>query len=252
MLTPEEYPAGRARPFAVSGGAVGSFPGPAGPGRPARVKGDLVGADSRVYDAIFEDILAQRLPPGTRLVESAIGLRLGVPRAVVRMGLLRLAHDRIVERVPNRGCAVARPGPDEARHLFEARRLLEGGLAAGLAGQLGARALATLSRLIARGQAAFEAGDSAGWLRAAADFHNRLAALAGNPVLESMVRELVTRSMLISALSLEPGRTRYVSGLRAELLAALAQGDAPGQRRARRLMEKLLTEIESGIEPRAG
>ena len=220
--------------------------------RPMRVKGDLVGADARVYNAILEDVLAQRLPPGTRLVESVIGLRLGVPRAVVRMGLLRLAHDRIVERVPNRGCTVARPGPDEARHLFDARRLLEGGLAAALAGRLGARARTALTRLIARGQAAFEAGDSAGWLRAAADFHTRLAALAGNPVLESVVRELVTRSMLISALSLEPGRTRYVSGLRAELVAALADDNIQGPRRARRLMEKLLTEIESGIEPRAG
>lgn len=214
-----------------------------------RAKGELVGADRLVYDAIFGDVLAQRLPPGTRLIESDLVARLSVPRAVVRMGLLRLAHDRIVERVPNRGAAVARPGPDEVGQVFEARRLIEGGIAAMLAGRLPVRSAADLARLIAQGQAAFEAGDSAGWLRAAADFHTRLAALPGNPVLEAIVRELVTRSMLISALSLEPGRTGYVSGLRTELLAALADGGEQAPRRARRLMEKLLREIESGLQP---
>src|SRR5215210_6254960 len=59
-------------------------------------------SDTAVYDAIYEAVMDHRLAPGTRLTEASLCDIFGVSRAVVRMALLRLSHDRIVALTPNR------------------------------------------------------------------------------------------------------------------------------------------------------
>jgi DNA-binding GntR family transcriptional regulator len=49
----------------------------------------------------------------------------GVSRARIREVLGRLAHERIVELFPQRGAFVAKPTIEQARDVFEARRLIE-------------------------------------------------------------------------------------------------------------------------------
>lgn len=223
---------------------------PGSSARPAR-KGELIGEDWRVYDCVLDAVMAHRLPPGTKLVESALGELLGVSRTVVRMGLLRLAHDRIVELLPNRGAAVARPTVAQAHEVYAARRLIEGAIAASLASRLPAARLAELRRIVERGHAAFERDDDAAkWIRQAGDFHVQLARCTRNAILADSVRELVTRSNLITALYLEPGRTVYARDARLALIDALAERapDAPG--RAKAAMETLLSEVESRLRPR--
>lgn len=217
--------------------------------RPGR-KGELIGADLRVYERVLDAVMAHRLPPGTKLVESALGELLEVPRTVVRMGLLRLAHDRIVDLLPNRGAAVARPTVAQAREVYGARRLIEGAIAESLAGRLPAARLAELRRIVERGNAAFERDDSAAWIRQAGDFHVRLAECTRNPILADSVRELVTRSNLITALYLRPGRTVYTREARLALIETLADRAAGSPARAKAAMQALLTAIEAKLTPR--
>src|SRR3712207_6125152 len=80
-------------------------------------------SDAPVYDAIHEAVMEHRLAPGARLTEASLCEVFGVSRAVVRMALLRLSHDRIVTLTPNRGAAIARPSVQETREVFELRRL---------------------------------------------------------------------------------------------------------------------------------
>ncbi|SDJ56264.1 hypothetical protein SAMN04489709_10579 [Paracidovorax citrulli] len=51
----------------------------------------------------------------------------GVPRTRVRPVLVRLAGEQVVTLTltPRRGASIARPTVDEAREVFEARRLIE-------------------------------------------------------------------------------------------------------------------------------
>ena len=81
--------------------------------------------DDIVYAHIFEAILEQRLAPGTKLSEEALGEIFGVSRTIIRRALSRLAHESVVLLRPNRGAVVASPTVEEARQVFFSRRLVE-------------------------------------------------------------------------------------------------------------------------------
>lgn len=210
-------------------------------------KGRLFGQDQRVYEAVFDAVLSHRLPPGTKLVESVLSETLALPRAVIRMGLLRLAHDHIVELRPNRGAAVASPSLQDARDVYDARRIIEGAIAERLAGSMTPEQLKALRLIVMQGTKAFERGDTLAWIVLAGRFHLELAHCAGNPVLHEQLRALVSRSNLITGLYLHPGNTRFSSDERLDLLEQLAH-DTPGAKRiARRIMEQLLLGVEQRL-----
>ncbi len=81
--------------------------------------------DDIVYAHIFEAILEQRLAPGTKLSEEALGEIFGVSRTIIRRALSRLAHESVVLLRPNRGAVVASPTVEEARQVFFSRRMVE-------------------------------------------------------------------------------------------------------------------------------
>ena len=217
----------------------------------ARGKGELFGAEQRVYDAVFDAVMAHRLRPGTRLVESAVMRALDLPRAVVRMGLHRLAHDRIVELRPNRGAEVARPTLREAREVLAARRLIEAGIVDALCGRLPAGLVESLHALLDEASRAFARGETATWLRLAGEFHLRLARAHGNAELLEALRPLVTRSILVSALYLTPGRTLFAADTRRALLEALGQGGSAARRAAARCIGELFDAIADGLDDAA-
>lgn len=95
--------------------------------KPARVgKAGRSGTqDDIVYAHIFEAILEQRLAPGTKLSEEALGEIFGVSRTIIRRALSRLAHESVVLLRPNRGAVVASPTVEEARQVFFSRRMVE-------------------------------------------------------------------------------------------------------------------------------
>ena len=168
-------------------------------------------SDAAAYDAIYEAVMDQRLVPGTRLTEASLCEIFGVSRAVVRMALLRLAHDRIVTLTPNRGAAVARPSVQETRDVFELRRLVESAAMEAVAERALPRELEALRPLVKQEHAAFERGDVQHWIRLSRDFHLRLLALAKNAVLGEVGRDLVTRSLLMTALYMPPGQASCAS-----------------------------------------
>ena len=82
-------------------------------------------ATNRVYDAVYQAVLEHRLEPGQRLREAEMSAEFGVSRTVVRQALQRLAQDHVIELTHNRGARVPLPSLDDARHVFEARRMVE-------------------------------------------------------------------------------------------------------------------------------
>lgn len=96
-----------------------STPAPA----PTVRAGDTV---ERIADKLKEQILEGRLAPGQRLISKDLADELGVSRGPLREAFRRLAADRLVELIPNRGAVVRRLAPDEIVHLFQIREALEG------------------------------------------------------------------------------------------------------------------------------
>jgi DNA-binding FadR family transcriptional regulator len=144
----------------------------------------------QVADRIAADIRAGRLAPGERLPsERDLTRRLEVGRASVREAIAALQVAGMIETRPGSGSFVA-AGADELTRdahdsspsdLLEARTLLEPAVAR-LAAQRG-RPDADAEKLLAEMEEAAAHGDLAGWNDCDRRFHQRIAALTGNPVL---------------------------------------------------------------------
>ena len=89
-----------------------------------------------IVERLREDILAGRLPPGSRLVECDLTSHFGVSRGPVREALRRLSADGLIEHWPHRGAVVRRLTEREIRELFLIRIEMEA-LAARLAAMSG-------------------------------------------------------------------------------------------------------------------
>ena len=202
------------------------------------------GTEQPIYDAVFEAVLDQRLAPGTRLTEASLVELFGVSRTIVRMALLRLAHDHIVQLKPNHGASIASPTPDETRAVFEARRMLEcAALPAAIARAL-PRQLDNLRTLVKQEDGAFHAGEVRSWIRLSGEFHRRLVALARNPVILHYANELVTQSLLMTALYMPRAQTACASDEHLQLIDAVAAKD---ERKAIRLLQAHLAACEARL-----
>lgn len=161
-------------------------------GRRAKARPDV---DAAIHRAIEEAILEGRLAPGLRLGEHRLAAIFGVSRERVRKVLLRLAAERRLEVVPNRGARVPRPSPKEVRAIYEARRVLEAGVLLQL--RPTPDLLARLDANLAEERAASEAGDRAASIRLSGAFHLHLVDALGNPELSRMLRDLLSRSSVM-------------------------------------------------------
>ena len=203
--------------------------------------------DQRVYRAVFDSVMNQRLPPGTKLPEAALCEMFGVSRSVVRRVLQTLAHDHIVQLRPNRGAIVAVPTPEEMREIFEARRALEAALVRLACAKATRADIATMRRQLEAEHEAMHRVAQPEWARLASSFHLQLAALARNPILERHLVEVVSRCSLIVALYEPPGNASCEHDEHAAIVACVERGDAEG---AVGLMDGHLRELEAHVRLR--
>jgi DNA-binding GntR family transcriptional regulator len=195
----------------------------------------------RIHDAVIE----QRLPAGTKLSEAMLCDAFGVGRARVRRSLLVLAGREIVELHANRGAFVARPTPEQARDVFDARRAIEPAIVSRAAARAQAADLGRLRAHLDAEQDAHGHRDRRHAIRLSGHFHVLLAELAGNRVLQRMVGELVTRTSLIIGLFGAPGTDNCRSGEHDRIIDAIEGGD---EATGARLMLEHLAHIESGLD----
>lgn len=95
----------------------------AAPPEPVLRSGDTV---ERVAAILKEQILEGSLAPGQRLISRDLIEELGISRGPLREAFRRLAADRLIELIPNRGAVVRRLSRTEIIHLFQIREALEG------------------------------------------------------------------------------------------------------------------------------
>ena len=181
------------------------------------------GAEARICDAVRAAILERRLAPGTKLQEIPLGAFFGVSRTIVRQALRTLAHEGIVALRDRRVAVVARPSAADVAHMFAARRAIEGAVVEHVVARVTRGEIAALRRLVRDEEAAYRRGDRAAGLKLSLEFHRRLGALCGNPVLVRYLTELVLQTSLAVALYEQPdGVHAHADHL--ALLTAIAAG----------------------------
>ncbi|MDF0606325.1 GntR family transcriptional regulator [Neisseriaceae bacterium TC5R-5] len=180
----------------------------------------------RLYWEIVDAVMDQRLLPGVKLTEAVLCEAFKCSRSSARSALAELAHDKIVDIVPNRGAFVAKPDLQETQQVFEARRMVEAAILDKLLTlpDLPKR-LQTLQTMVADERAAFICGDRVSWIRLSNAFHVQLARLADNDVLTELMHGLCSRTALIIALYDAPGRNACSFDEHDVILASLAIGD---------------------------
>ncbi|MBS7543665.1 GntR family transcriptional regulator [Ancylobacter oerskovii] len=175
---------------------------------------------ARILQAIFE----RRLHPGEKLTEERVAELFGVSRTVVRQALARLAQDGIVEQRPNRGAFVAAPSRADARHVLDARAVVEPEIAAtACCGP--ATAVARLRRHVAMENEARAAGERATLVRLTGEFHIALAEAAGNPVFVRLLTELQALSSLAILLYARGEHAACPPHEHADIVQAIEAGD---------------------------
>jgi DNA-binding GntR family transcriptional regulator len=153
--------------------------------------------DAAIHDAIARAIMQGRLRAGTRLPEHRLAEVFGASRERIRKVLHRLAAERRLELVPNRGARVPQPTMADVKSVYEAHRVLEAGVLSQLVAIIDAGLLATLDAHLAQERAAAERFDRAESVRLSGAFHLRLVDALGNAELSRFLRDLLSRSSVM-------------------------------------------------------
>jgi len=207
--------------------------------------------EDRVVKGILKAISLKRIRPGTKLGEDQLAEVFGTNRMHIRQVLAHLGSRNVVTLYPNRGAYVAKPSVEEARQVFETRRVLEGAALSALVDRLGEDEIAQLRQHIARETAADHA-DRWETLTVTGDFHSLIGRLAGNAVLSKFLDEIVLRTSLIIATFEAPGSHDCSSEAHPAIAERIIARDKAGAVAA---MDRHLVEMEQRLRlasPSAG
>ena len=202
-------------------------------------------AEEDIVDRIFEAVVEQRLPPGTKLSESALCEAFGVGRMRIRRALLLLSSREVVDLHVNRGAFVASPTPRQAREVFEARMTLEPTIARLAVERATAEDIANLTAHLVKEHAAHHEHSRQEAIRLSGQFHLLLAQIAANSVMLRMMKELVTRTSLIIGIFGAPSVANCRDDDHERILRAFKARDGQA---AADLMAEHLRVIEGGLE----
>jgi len=188
-----------------------------------------------VYDQIRDAIYEGRLEPGARLVERKLAAELGVSHIPVREALARLSDDGLVERLPRRGCRVARLTVSELEQISDIRVLLEQFVAVRVQERLTPASEAELRRVVAMMLQAAQHHRVQRLLDLDRRFHELLWSLSEHELLidlASQLRGKINHFLRAATLALEPGALEQHALSHYKLVEAIASGDSEAAKRA--------------------
>lgn len=145
----------------------------------------------RVHRVLSDEILSNRLPPGTVLQEVTLARSLGVSRGPVREAIGRLASEGLVHVRPRRGAVVASLTREEFLEAYQVREALEVMAIRLAVGRFTDEGIAELERLTAEMQQRAEQGDVDRFFEANAAFHAAIVEASGNRKLRDVYRRVV-------------------------------------------------------------
>jgi DNA-binding GntR family transcriptional regulator len=185
----------------------------------------------RVHEHLRQEILDNRLPPGSELNEVALSQSLGVSRGPVREAIGRLASEGLVTVRPRRGAVVTALSAQEFLAAYQVREALET-LAIRLAvPRLGAadldRLQALVDEMVGYADGADVEADVDAFFRANAAFHAAFVEASENAMLQETMSRLLGQMGRYRMRSLAlRGSLRRSTAEHKAILRAVRAGDA--------------------------
>ncbi len=177
-------------------------------------------------DRLRQAIISGRFSGGDRLVERTLCDQLGVSRSVVREAIRYLEAEGLVDTQGRSGPIVARLDWDQARQVYDIRRLLESDAAAACARLSDAAVKTRLQAALSALDTAFTEATPAQLYDATTRFYEVIFTAAGHHVAWEVVQRLNSRISRLRALTLAT-TDRRISGPAhmARICAAICAGD---------------------------
>jgi DNA-binding GntR family transcriptional regulator len=200
----------------------------------------LVGS---LAERISAKILAGEYPPGSRLRQEALAEEFAVSRTPIREALRQLEVKGVIQHVPNQGAIVLAPNARDIREAYQVRAELEG-LAISLAVEwitdeqiermrnAQKRFAATVEKLTVSARmsnAKAHLKNVPNWVESNDEFHGVVIEASGNRRLRQLIRDLhlgFTRSVMLSALTMDGRRMRENVAQHDAILSAVTRHDA--------------------------
>lgn len=185
------------------------------------------------YEDLRAAIVSGELLPGERLLEEELSARLGLGRAAVRMALVRLEHDGLVQRERHRGARVRRVSDREAVEILEARAALEGLAARHAALHADDAAIASLREIIVEMRRLREAGDLLALSNQNARLHAGILEASGHETAKRLSRTLSSQIVRFQYRTvLLPGRPNQSFAEHSAIVEAIAGRDPDAAEKA--------------------
>ncbi|MFF2323039.1 GntR family transcriptional regulator [Agrobacterium sp. NPDC058088] len=199
----------------------------------------------QIVEKVWLSIAERRLRPGVQLKEEQLATIFGVSRAKIRQALSVLERDGLVTIVPNRGAFVSKPSVEEARDVFFVRRTVEQCVVERLCKSATKTDLKKLRDHVAKERVANAKNVTTDIIKLSGGFHLLLAETLGSDFLFTTMRDLISRSSLITAVYRNTDRFNCGPDEHAEIVDAIANNDPS---RAIHLMTHHLEHVEAELD----
>jgi DNA-binding GntR family transcriptional regulator len=180
----------------------------------------------RVHEYLRDEILSDRLPPGTDLQEVGLAASLGVSRGPVREALGRLSGEGLVTIRPRNGAVVRSLSRREFIEAYEVREALETFALQLAVPRITEDDVAGLRALVERMVERAEADDIPSFFHTNAAFHEALVGLSGNRRLRDLHHQVARQlgRYQMRSLALRGNLQRSIAEHR-QILDAAQRGD---------------------------
>ncbi len=186
-----------------------------------------------VQERMREAIIEGTFEPGERLVERPLCDQLGVSRTVIRETIRYLEAEGLVDILPGRGPIVAVMSWEDARQIYDIRRMLETAAAENCARNITPERAGALRQALDHLRRGFENKTPGALFRATADFYSEIFDGAGHYIAWDIVQRLNGRISRLRMMTLssddrdQPGMTHMK-----QICDAITSGDPAAARAA--------------------
>jgi DNA-binding GntR family transcriptional regulator len=177
----------------------------------------------QIRDQIRNRIVRGEMAPGSKMIERELATELGVSRVPVREALRMLETEGFVDVIPRRGVVVKHLSRTDVEELFDVRESLEALTARRAAERATEASLRRLRRHLDRAHRAAQANKVDQFGDANLAFHDEIAAIAQNSLLETILEPLRGRLDWLFRQADDPER---LCAEHEQLYEAIASGDA--------------------------
>jgi DNA-binding GntR family transcriptional regulator len=204
--------------------------------RTARRAAQTPESRGNIFEAVRQQIVDRKIPPGAKLLENDLAAEFRVSRGRVREALFALERHGLIHRIPNRGAIVARLELSSVVDLYDVREVLEG-LCVRLATQnVPNESWQDLVDLFGGPMVDYvEKRDFESFLAGYSQFRRRALDAANNSVLFGMLDMIYDQTQaIIRRLIVLPDRASQGLEEHRAVLAAMRRGDAEEAEHLRR------------------